>query len=255
MQRDGSEKHQMLEVGDLERPLGGDLTPLDAVIEVAKSDCPDEWSRYCDLAHQLVQRKQPTEISQEEAARQLLARNSKRLHRKDKSHLVRFGSMPLTEIEIMEAEAQTLEGHFRHRLHLSFEEGRYLLKAFDRLDPYTVPLRLIRPKHFRFESDEMELNEIKLLGVHFVRAQAASPSNRPGRKLGKKSAKDLACEIALSILNDEGQRPDKRHGRLIALARSIQVSLDKEGYTYVEDTIERFIRDTVKDWEQKNPGK
>jgi hypothetical protein len=54
MQRDGSEKRQMLEVRDLERPLGGGgLTPIEAVIDVAKSDCLDEWARYCDLAHRL----------------------------------------------------------------------------------------------------------------------------------------------------------------------------------------------------------
>ena len=44
-------------------------------LDVAKSDCPNEWARYCDLAYQLVQRKPPTEISQEAAGRQHFAEN------------------------------------------------------------------------------------------------------------------------------------------------------------------------------------
>ena len=56
MQSDAPEKRQMLEARDHERPLGGGLAPIEAVIEVAKSDCPDEWARYCDLAHRLQPR-------------------------------------------------------------------------------------------------------------------------------------------------------------------------------------------------------
>jgi hypothetical protein len=40
MQRDGSEKRQMLEVRDLERRLGGGLTPIEAVIEVPNPTAP-----------------------------------------------------------------------------------------------------------------------------------------------------------------------------------------------------------------------
>ena len=256
MQRDGSGKRLMLEARDLARPLGGDLTPLDAVVEVAKSDCLDEWSRYCDLAHQIVQRKQPTEISQEEAARQLLARNSKRLHRKDKSHLVRFGSMPLTEIEIMEADAQTLEGHFRDQLLLALQEGRYSLIAFDdHLKEVTVPLALIKPGRFRFESEEMEVNGIKLIGVRFVPAQAipAYQNDPRGRKPGEQPAKGLICSIALSILNDKAQRPPPGHGRKAALARMVDTRLRENGKIYKENTIARLMRDSVKEWEAKNP--
>jgi hypothetical protein len=32
----------MLEARNLEQPLGGGLTPIDAVIEVVKSNCPAE---------------------------------------------------------------------------------------------------------------------------------------------------------------------------------------------------------------------
>jgi len=101
----------------------------------------------------------------------------------------------------------------------------------------------------------MELNEIKLAGVHFVRAQAiaASQNDPPGRKPGQNSSKDLACDIVLSILNDEARRPPKRHGRLVALARMVQKVLHKEGKTYVVDSIEKFIRGTVRVWEDANP--
>jgi hypothetical protein len=59
------------------------VTPIDAVIEVIESDCPKEWARYCDLAHQLVPPKQPTEISKGESGRKLLTTNSKLDHRKE----------------------------------------------------------------------------------------------------------------------------------------------------------------------------
>ena len=64
---------------------------------------------------------------------------------------------------------------------------------------------LIKPRHFRFDSDEMEVNEIKLFGVRFVRAEAvtASQTDPPGRKPGQNSPKDLACGI---VSFDVGRR-------------------------------------------------
>jgi hypothetical protein len=50
MQRNDPEKREVLEVRELERPLGRGLTPIDAVIEVVKSDCAEEWAQYCHLA-------------------------------------------------------------------------------------------------------------------------------------------------------------------------------------------------------------
>ncbi len=256
MQRDGTGKRLMLEARDLARPLGGDLTPLDAVVEVAKSDCPDEWSRYCDLAHQLVQRKKPTEISQEEAGRHLLAAISKRL--RQKYGPVRWNNMatPTTEFEIIEAEAQKLEGQFRDQLLLALQEGRYSLIAFDdHLKEVTVPLALIKPGCFRFESEEMEVNGIMLIGVRFVPAQAipAYQNDPRGRKPGEQPAKGLIFSIALSILNDKAQRPPPGHGRKAALARMVDTRLRENGKIYKENTIARLMRDSVKEWEAKNP--
>jgi hypothetical protein len=122
-------------MNDLERPIGGGLTPIEAVIEVVKSDCPEEWARYCDLAVRLAQRKQPTEISPEEAARQLLAAHSKLFHQK-----LAFGrlSTPQIELEKMLAETEELQGLFRDRLVLAHRKGRYSLNAFDHLKPVTL---------------------------------------------------------------------------------------------------------------------
>jgi hypothetical protein len=236
-------------MNDLERPIG--LTPIEAVIEVVKSDCPEEWARYCDLAVQLAQRKQPT-ISPEEAARQLLAAHSKLF---DQKLAVGRLSMPPIELEKMLAETEELQGLFRDRLVLAHRKGRYSLNAFDHLKPVTVDAALIKPRHFRLDSDEMEVNDIKLVGVRFVRAEAvtASQADPTGRKPGQNSPKGLACDIVLSILNDEARRPPKRHGRKIALARMVHSVLEKDGKTHAVLTIEKYIRDTIKDWEKMNP--
>jgi hypothetical protein len=256
----------MLEARDLERPLGGDLTPFEAVIEIAKSDCPNEWSRYCDLAHRLAEPKQPTELSHEEAGRQHLAQNGESVQQKtaEMSRMASFNGQlagwpaePLAEYEVILEETRKLELSFRERLASALKSGRYSLTGFDRLSLMNISPILIKPEHFRFDSDEMVLNGIKLTGVRVVRAQAvpASQNDPPGRKPGKKSAKDLACDIVLAILNDDAQRSLKRHGRLIELARMVQAVLDKDGKTYEVNSIEKFIRDTVKDWQKKNPDK
>jgi hypothetical protein len=101
----------------------------------------------------------------------------------------------------------------------------------------------------------MEVNEIKLVGVRFVRAEAvtASQNDPPGRKPGQNSPKNLACDIALSILADEAQRPPIRRGLRAELARRVRAVLKKDGKTYEVNSIEKFISDTVKDWVKKNP--
>ena len=154
-------------------------------------------------------------------------------------------------------ETRKLELSFRERLASALKSGRYSLTGFDRLSLMNISPILIKPEHFRFDGDEMGLNGIKLTGVRVVRAQAvpASQNDPPGRKPGKKSAKDLACDIVLAILNDDAQRSLKRHGRLIELARMVQAVLDKDGKTYEVNSIEKFIRDTVKEWQKMNPDK
>jgi hypothetical protein len=266
MQRNDPEKREALDVRDLERPFSEGFASIDAVIEVVKSDWPEEWSQYCCLAHQLVQPKQSTEISQEEAGRQLLSADGKHVAQKlarddgvnaGYAQLAGFGRPPETHLQRTVAATQKFEDLFRNRLVLALQSGRYSLKAFDRLEPRTVPPALIKAEHFRFDSDEMEVNEIKLTGVHFVRAQAvpAPRSDPPGPKPGQQPVADLACTIAVSILNDETQRPARRHGRKAELARMVCARLPGNGRTYKEDTIVKLIRGAVKEWEDKNPGK
>jgi hypothetical protein len=254
----------MLEARDLEQPLGGSLTPIDAVIEVVKSDCPTEWARFCNLATWLVQQERPAEISQEEAARQLLVAAGKHSAQLSASldaqssgyrQLAGFERPPKTKLEVAVAEAQKLENLFRNQLLGALQSRRYSLNVFDGLEPHTVPPGLIKPEHFCFDSDTMEVNGIKLTGVHFVRTQAvpAAQNHAPGRRPAQNSAKDLACEIVLSILNDSARRPPKRHGRMTELARMVGAALRNQGPSYEVNSIGKFIRGSVKDWERRNP--
>jgi hypothetical protein len=208
------------------------------------------------LARQIVQRKPPTEISQEEACQQLLAEHSKLFHQKYGPVRWNNMTMALTELELMDTEARNLEGQFRDRLLLALQGGRYSLYAFDdRREKVTVPLELIKPGNFRFESDEMEVEGAKHIHVRFVPRQAMpeSENDPPERKPDQNSA-DLACYYALSILDDKAQRPPNRHGRLTKLARMVRAVLKKHGKPRQENTIEKYIRGTVREWEEKNPG-
>jgi hypothetical protein len=137
----------------LGRPGWFCLPPVDAVIEVVKSDCPNEWARYCDLAYQLVQRKQPTEISQEAAGRQHFAENGESVQQKT-AEMARMASFyselaggpaePLAEFEIILRETRSLEIMLRERLTSALQTGRYSLIAFDRFVPFVVSPLLIR---------------------------------------------------------------------------------------------------------------
>jgi hypothetical protein len=242
-----------MQLNQEKRPGDGGLTPIEAVIEVAKSDCPSEWARYGDLADRLPQPKSPTEISKEEAGRQLLVAHSKFFHQK--RAIGRLSIQPV-QLEKMISEALDLQRLFRNRFVAALQSGRYSIEAFHGLEPHTLNPALIKPEHFRFDSDEMEVNGIKLHDVHFKRrdAIAACQNDPPGRKPGQKSVKDLACCFVLSNLNGEA-RPPNRRGRLTDLARKFQAVLEKDGKSYQVNTIEGYIRDTVREWEKKNPGK
>ena len=64
----------------------------------------------------------------------------------------------------------------------------------------------------------------------------------------------LALKIAEEILNaDKG--PPRGHGRLIRLARIVQPKLKAAGHDLSENTIADYIRDPLRDWEKKHPGK
>jgi hypothetical protein len=78
---------------------------------------------------------------------------------------------------------------------------------------------------------------------------------RPGPKDGKQSVKDLACKIALQVLNDEAQRPKLGYGRLTTLAGIVNAKLARLGHQYKGDSVGKMIRPTVREWEARNPHK
>src|SRR5262245_44068569 len=67
----------------------------------------------------------------------------------------------------------------------------------------------------------------------------------PPRRIGARAVGDAA----LAILDDEATRPPRR-GRRVALARLLQPIAD-----YRADTLAKYFRKDVDDWEAKNPGK
>jgi hypothetical protein len=251
---------------DSKRPFSEALTPLDAAVEIAMLDCPLEWARYCELAQQLAERDNRTEISSENAARELLAADGNSVHQRSfemgritsfYSRLAGGPEIPLESFEIVLKETRRLEELFRDRLASALRSRRYSLTAFAGLKPVTVSPILIQPDQFRFGSDEMQLDDgaIKLKGVRIVPGQPNPQIDPPGRKPGQPSAKDRACNAALSILSNDAKRPPRGHGRKAELARMVCADLENAGSRYQENTVQRMIRDTVKDWEAKNPDK
>jgi hypothetical protein len=159
---------------------------------------------------------------------------------------------------MMVREAAGHEQLFRERLASALQSHRYSLTGFDRLNSITVAPELIKPGQFQFGSDEVLLGDgIKITGVRMVAGALQTrdaQNDPPGRKPGRQSAKDRACEAVLSILND-AKRPLRGHGRKAELARMVRTALLKEGHTYQENTVQGMIRGTVTDWEAKNPDK
>jgi hypothetical protein len=78
---------------------------------------------------------------------------------------------------------------------------------------------------------------------------------RPGPKDGEQSVKDLACEIALQVLDDEAQRPNPGYGRRVRLAGIVNAKLAKLGHQYKDDSARKMIGPTLREWETKHPGR
>ncbi len=251
----------MIDARSGQSPSGEGLTPIDAVVTVAQSELPSEWQRYGELAERLMQLVNWPQKSQEEAARELLGGDGKHRVRVRAKHdasqsmlrtLAKLGGPPKSDVEIAVAETKELEALFRNRLVAAVQKDRYVLVAFDRFDPITVPPRLVKPESLNFAGDILELNGIKLTGVRFVQARPRSQSSPPGRKPGQDSSKAEACRIALSILDDDARRPPRRRGRLAQLTRMVCGALNNDGKPYQANTIEKLIRNSVKEWEEKN---
>jgi hypothetical protein len=77
----------------------------------------------------------------------------------------------------------------------------------------------------------------------------------PGPKGGETKAAAIAWQIAAQILADEGRRPPRAHGRLTAVARAVQGPLKARGHNRELDTIAKYIRLGLRDWEARNPKK
>ena len=70
---------------------------------------------------------------------------------------------------------------------------------------------------------------------------------------GGTSGKQLAWQIALEILSDDARRPARGQGRLMALARLINVELARRGHRYQDDSIRKLIQPSLREWEDKHP--
>jgi hypothetical protein len=142
---------------------------LDQLIELTKSDYPDDWARFCDLARVIE-----GGISLEEAAR-------KRLRVYRRYDIAAFVHEPAHELYEIRAFCKKFIEHFadvfRNRV-----VGR--IKG----NPETKPLPpdLIRPEAFRFDPDELVLDkgELTIVDVRVEPAPAPlpSPSAAPVRK-------------------------------------------------------------------------
>ena len=87
---------------------------------------------------------------------------------------------------------------------------------------------------------------IRRLVAHWVKKR------RPGRKAGAISVKDLACKLALRVLDDEAQRPPRGRGRLTTLAGMANADLVRYGHQYKEDSVRKMIAPSVRDWEKRH---
>jgi hypothetical protein len=85
--------------------------------------------------------------------------------------------------------------------------------------------------------------------------QIREPAQRPGPKAGETTPKDLACETAVQILDDDDRRPPRGYGRLIKLARLVNTELRTRGHQYQDDSIRRMIGPTLREWEAAHPTK
>ena len=266
-----SQGHQnrLFAMSDLERPFGGGLTPIEAVIDLAKSDCPHEWSRYRELAQKLAQQSGQPGILPEDAARKRLAGEGTVVQHQlagcdgwDSfiSQLAGGPAKPRTEFQLMFAEAQCLERLFRNQLAAALQSGRYCLTAFDaHVNQINVSPILIKPEQFQFGSEEMLLGDgLKIFGVRVAPANPQPLStriDRSGRKPGQPSPKGRACKAVLSILNNDAQRPTPGRGRKAELARMVCTDLKADGQSYQENSVAKMIRETVSGWESQHPGK
>jgi hypothetical protein len=232
---------------------------VDILITIARSEYPQEWSHYCELARKLAQEidKQALEPSAEDCARRRLAGQDRNVH--GHGLIADFYSQLLggapTQFQLMTWEATPLEHLFRDRLISMLQSGGYSLTGFGPdLRPISIPSELISLELIRFDRDEIKLGDTIIRGV---RAAPTSPQilspQTPGPKPGYETAKCRAHDAVRTILGNDAERPPKGRGRMAKLARMIQERFASEGIRYELNSIEKMIRPAVKEWEERNP--
>jgi hypothetical protein len=191
---------------------------LDQLIELSKED----WSRLCQR-----------EGSEEEA----------RWHLRDYSRRYRGPYPPVCD-EVCER----LIGHFS-----DVYRDRLIGRRAGHPETEKIPPDLVRLDTLRLGPDEIITKDgVTYVDVQIRPALQIPDQASPGPKPGNKTAKDQASEIAESILSgDAPDRPPRGYGRMIALARLIQPKLAQR---YKEDSIQRMISKSVREWEKHNPN-
>lgn len=79
-------------------------------------------------------------------------------------------------------------------------------------------------------------------------------TSAPGPKPGAPTAKELACDFAIEFLENGVFGPPKR-GRLMMIVRAVHAKLQDQAISYQVDSIRTMIKDTVREWETKNPDR
>jgi hypothetical protein len=207
---------------------------VDVLIAIARSEYPNEWSHYCDLAQKLAQEinKQAFEFSTEDCAqRRLNGKDRDRLGLIADFHLSLAGAPP-SKLQQMTWEATGLEHKFRDRLISALRSDAYSITGFTPdLRPISIPPELISAELIRFDRDEIKLDDMTIMGVRAAPVSALNLGpHAPGPKPGRETAKRRADDAVRAILGNDAERPPKGRGRMSKLAKLFKRNLPPKGF-------------------------
>jgi hypothetical protein len=222
------------------------MLAVDALIAIAKSECPEQWSRYCDLATQLGYE------TADDCIRKRLAGNDRNRDGVLGDFYANLLGEPPSELQRATWEATKLERILRDRLIAEMHSRRYDVVGYGPdLKRITIDPELITAERLCFDRDNMQIGDTLVSDVRVVPAQALEVEPR-GPKPGGDSVKDRVCREALDILNNDRERPGRGYGRRITLAGKVKKRLRLK---HQEDTIRKHFAETVSEWEKKYPDK
>lgn len=232
---------------------------VEILIAIARSEYPDEWSKYCDLAQKLAQEinEEAREFSAQDCARRRLAGHDQDNHGLIADFYSLMAGAAPSRLQQMTWEASRLRDIFLDRLISLLHSGAYSLTGFlPDLRLVSIPSELITPQLIRFDHDEINLGDTIIRGV---RAAPTTPRTlgpqAPGPKPGYQTAKPRADDVVRAILSNGAKLPPRGRGRIVKLARMVQEKFASEGIQYQLNSIEKMIRPAVREWEQQNPDK